>query len=260
MASPNTITSYEDVVTWTNIADYIYASVLNFDVGFYKPYGVFAFRPGGLRELLTKPPIYTLIRPWFDRGSGWERFNTSWSTQLSDYEGEAGEAWDTTTVFGWNHEFDIQAPAGADVRIKNYVTLFKNHNQFKFISKITPYVDLDNIGIEYAHFIDASYASNITKVYVEKEDGSFIYLPLAQVKNIKTDIPESVMKMGLVYDAPGMPDRLLAIFDETRMKWDTNRLQTEQRTVEGTLYWVCSIGGANVGTPQPVSAFEEVIF
>ena len=258
--SETILASLPDPVVWHDQGDCIYMSILNFDVGFYKPYGCFALRPGGIRDKLSEPAIYTLVRPWFYiEGKGWNRFNAQWSTTTEDYAGLNDEAWDSTQVFGWNHEFNVQdPPVGVDCQIRNYVQLLPGHQSYKYITKITPYFNLDNLGIEYAHFVKSEYLDRISTVYVEKGDGSFVHLPLQQVKNIEQDISNAILKIGLVYNASG-EEQLLYTFGQEWRTWDHREIKTEQVNVQGEDFWVVRIGGAHLANPRPLKAYSTFV-
>lgn len=256
----SSIVSFPDPITWDNNIDYIWMRVRNMDIGFHLPTGVFACLPGVLRQALSEPALYIMVRPWFYRNSQWDRFTTEWTTTVNDYIGIKGGTWNTENPFGWEKEFDIyDPPIGNDVLVKNYVKLNEDHRSYQFITKITPYYDIDNIGIEFVMLPNPTYVNRIVEVEVHKDDGTVAYLGLAQVKDIKTDIPSSVLKIGLVYEYQG--DRhVLPIFDHTQWSWENETLQTQQMNIGGSDRWVIRIGGADITTPNPVGANREMVF
>jgi hypothetical protein len=253
------VTSRSDVVSWNEQFDCVYAQVANYYIGFYKPYGVFAYLPrGALPGTLTEPAIYIMTRPWFKIDPDpWDVFNTNWSTTETDYASIGGGDWDGANIFGWTHEFDVRdPPTGTDVEVRNYVEVLANHQSFAYRTYIKPFVALDNIGLEYAHFIKTSYVSYIDQVFVEKSDGSINYYPIAQAKDIKGDVPDSVAKFGFVLSN----GRHISQMDMTKFPFDTWEIRTQQLNIGGTDFWVFRCGGVNVGSPRPVSVNETVRF
>jgi len=256
----SSIVSLPDPVTWGSNEDYIWMKVRNMNIGFQLANGVFALLPGGLRSVISEPVIYVMVRPQFDFGSGWEYFNAQWATDVNDYVGLKGGDWDSEQAFGWEHEFNVRdPPAGNDVLVKNYVQLNKDHRTYRYITKITPYVNIDNIGMEYVHIVNPNYISHVTKVYVERPGGVIEYHDLQQVKDIKVDISDALLKTGLVYTVGGR-ERTLAIFDQTQWNWEHGVIKTEQMNIGGDDHWVIRIGGADTTTPNALLANQEMVF
>jgi len=255
----SSIVSFPDPVTWNNNANYIWMRIHNMDVGFHLPTGLFAYLPGILRQALSEPAVFTMVHPWFYRNEQGDRFKTMWATTIDDYEAEDGGNWDGALTFGWVHEFDVYPAPGNDVLIKNYIQLRPDHRSFRYITKVTPYYDLDNIGIEYVILPNPTYINRITGVWIEKDDRSGQILDLAQVKDIRVDIPDSLLKVGLVYTYQG-ESRVLSILDQENWSWETAVLQTEQMTIGGSDRWVVRIGGADTTTSHPVEANHEMVF
>jgi len=256
----SSIVSFLDSVSWNDNADYVWMRIRNMDIGFALNWGAFALLPGILRGVLTEPAVYTMVRPWFYRDAQWHRFSTEWTTTINDYEGEDGCDWDGSLSFGWQHEFDIfDPPAGNDVLVKNYIQLRDDHRSFRYLTKLTPYYDIDNVGMEYVILPNPTYINRITGVYIEKSDGSIEILDLAQVKDIRVDIPTALLKVGLVYDYQNR-EHVLPILDQEHWDWETAILQTQQMNIRGSDRWVVRIGGADTTTPHPVEANHEMVF
>jgi hypothetical protein len=255
-----TIISFPDPITWNSNADFIWMEVRNMLIGFHLNTGAFAILPGILRGVITEPALFVLVRPWFYRNSQWDRFTTEWTTTTNDYIGLKGGEWDSENAFGWEHEFDVyDPPAGNDVLVKNYIQLHEDHRSYRFITKLKPYYDLDNVGIEFMMLPNPTYISRITQVQVHKNDGTVTYLDLAQVKDIKIDVPTSILKIGLVYSYQSI-ERILPIFDHTQWDWETQVLQTQQYNIGGSDRWIIRIGGADTTTPNPINANNEMVF
>lgn len=259
--------SVDDTPSSVDLGDYIFKRIRNFEIGFYKPYGCVGFRPRAYRQWLTEPAIYANTRIWFQSVLGWDRFSTHWSTQSSDYEGESGGDWTLENTFGWINEYNVRdPPAGNDARVKSYVKLNDDHLSWDLITKFTPLsTDLLNIGYEVRYFVPAAFLSHISWVYVEREGGIEGMYPLNVAKNIKQDVADSVLKFGLVYGNPDglgleIPEQTIMIMDLEQYGWDTQEIETLQVELGGTTYWMLRAGGANLGTPQPVSQGQEVVF
>ena len=131
--------SLDDAPTSHILGDYIFKRVRNFEVGFYYPYSCVGFRPRAYRKWLTEPAIYFNTRIWFLTGAGWDRFSTHWTSDVNDYEGELGGAWDEEESFGWQHEYDVRNPPGGnDALVKTYVKINPDHRSWDFKTKVTP--------------------------------------------------------------------------------------------------------------------------
>ena len=253
------IVSKVDTVTWHDQFGCIYAAFANAFIGFHKDTGTFAYLPrGAMPGTLTEPAIYVMTRPWFKIGvNPWDVFNTNWTTLETDYEGIDGGDWDGANIFGWSHEFNVRdPPVGVDVEVRNYVEILANHQSFAYRTYIKPYVNLDNIGLEYAHFIKASYVSHIDQVVVYEDDGTKHYFPIVQAKDIKGDVPAVVAKFGFVLNN----GTHITVMDIQSFPFDTWEIRTQELNIGGTDYWVFRCGGANVGSPRSVTANETVRF
>lgn len=260
------IASLDDTPQSIILGNNIFKRIRNFEIGYHMPYGAVGFRPRAYRAWLTEPAIYTNVVVWFQTAAGWDRFSTHWVTQSTDYEGESGGDWHLEDSFGWIQEFNVRdPPPGNDVRIKSYVKIGLNHKSWELITKITPLtISLLNIGYEVRYFVKAEFAPLIDWVYVERGGGDEAYYKISQAKNIALDVPDSVLKFGLVGGTPDgssdIPPQTIMIMDLAQYGWDHQEIETLQVNLAGTDYWMLRAGGTNLGTPQPVAQDEEVVF
>jgi len=260
------LTSVVDSITSNQVGDYIYKSVRGYDLGFYFPYSCIGYRPFALREFITEPAIYANTRIWFQTGAGWDRFSTHWSSNKNQYEGESGGNWELENTFGWQQTYNVrQPPAGDDALVKQYVRVRNDRRRWDLITKVTPLTtSLLNIGYEIRWFVKTEFQAYLNWVYVEREGGVEGYYPINQVKDIASDVSDSVLRFGLVYGTPDgssmIPPEILFIMDLEQYGWDHKEVETLQVELEGTTYWMLRAGGANLGTPQPVAQEEEVVF
>lgn len=259
--SSSTVITKPDPIMWYAQGDYLYMTVLAMDVGFYKPYGCFALRPDPVRTWLAEPAIYMAARPWFRTAAGWDYFTAAWATETIDYAGPNSEPWNTVSRFGWSHEFNVRdPPAGPDCQLRAEIELLSNHRSFQSHVSVTPYVALENIGLEHVFFIRQEYISAISQVQIERTSGVPLFFPIQQARDIKQEVPDAVEKIGLIYHTPELEEYLLCVYSAEEYNWDHVVIATEQMSIQGTPYWVIRIGGTNLVTPRPVAAMEEVIF
>jgi hypothetical protein len=248
------------------LGDYIFKRIADFELGFYMPYGAIGYRPRVLSEWITEPAVFASTQIWFLTAAGWDRFPTYWTTDSNDYVGQSGGDWDLEDSFGWEHEYDVRnPPEGNDALVKTYVTINPNHRSWDFTTKVTPLTtSLLNIGYEVRWFVKTEFFSRISWVYVEREGGVEAYYPINQIKDIKLDVPDSILRFGLVYGTPDgssdIPPDILFIMDLEQYGWDHKEIETLQVNVDGTDYWMLRAGGTNLGTPQTVAQDEEVVF
>lgn len=228
--------------------------------GFHIETGAFAWRRAGqASDIFEEPPLIIGVRPNVRVGGTWYKFNAFYEATEDDYLSAGGNnfwEFETNNVknFGWEREFDIvNPPAGNDVKMRMAFGETINPRVW-----MTPYYAVQNWGLEFYILAFWQFIDALTYVQVTRTDDSVVRLPRRQVRNISGEYSDLVAKIGFINHEKTTP---FWEFDLTNFGWDTLEIETFQWQIPfGTdprQYWVLKIGGANLGTPQPLTANVE---